>query len=518
MFKDMRKLAFIPPCILLVVAISLNFINENAFVSIFTTLNSFFIEKLGWLCSLVTLACFILLLVCVFSKFGDVVIGGKSAKPRLSLFNWFAITVTSTLAGGSLIWGTAEPIYYLMDPASALTGFEPMSGDAAKFAMETLFLHWSVLPYAIYTVPAVLFAFMYYNAKSRYSVSSQFEPLLGKYNNRIVSACIDGLLLFCVAISMASSFGQALLSMTGGMRALFGLESSAFLLLCFTVVIAIISIITAITGVDKGIKVVARINMYGYIIVLTAFLVFGGATYIFSLATESLGGFLSNFFERALFTGAAAENSWPQSWTTFYYASWMGWAPITGIFLAFIAYGRKIKQLIFMSMGCTAVASIVWMSIIGGTTINIQMSGKKDLVEPLQTLDIGVMPYEVMGTFPASELFIALYFVVIVLTLITAVNSNLVAISGLSSKKASNAEGGKDESPWVYKVIWGAIISTIACIMMIALGSQGVKALVNVSGIIALFILIAGLISLVLLILKFKKYDKVDLNEDKGKL
>ena len=48
------------------------------------------------------------------------------------------------------------------------------------------------------------------------------------------------------------------------------------------------------------------------------FLLFFGATaFVFNLGTEAFGGFVANFFEKSLLTGASADSQWPQWWTTF---------------------------------------------------------------------------------------------------------------------------------------------------------------------------------------------------------
>ena len=39
-----------------------------------------------------------------FSKFGNTVIGGKDAKPILGKFNWFAISLCTTIAAGLMFW------------------------------------------------------------------------------------------------------------------------------------------------------------------------------------------------------------------------------------------------------------------------------------------------------------------------------------------------------------------------------------------------------------------------------
>lgn len=101
--KKLRLVTFIPPFLLLLATIVINFINEDLLITTFTTLNTFFMSQLGWLASIIALACLILLIVVALTPLGNVRLGGKKAKPNLSNFNWFCISLTTTLASGLLI-------------------------------------------------------------------------------------------------------------------------------------------------------------------------------------------------------------------------------------------------------------------------------------------------------------------------------------------------------------------------------------------------------------------------------
>ena len=282
---------------------------------------------MGWFANVLTVLCLAVCLWAMLSKFGNVRIGGKDAKPKLSNFSWFTISLTSTLAAGLLLWGPAEPIYHLQDPASAITGYEPMSGDAALFAMETMFMHWSFLPYGIMTIAAVAFGFMYYNAKGSYSVTTQLSPVLGRFNGEKTSAIVDGIVLFAITIAIAASLGTMLLSLNYGLEFTTGIESTNFTMLIITVVLVILYVGSAILGLKKGMKVLADWNVYGYAILLGGLLILGPTAYLLNLGTEGFASFLTHIFDRSMVTGAAHDTNWPQSWTTFYWTSSAGLLP-----------------------------------------------------------------------------------------------------------------------------------------------------------------------------------------------
>ena len=508
-----RWIAFLPPAILLAAAIVINMVNEDLLITVFTYLNNLFMTKLGWMASLLAVICFVLLLVVCVTPFGNVKLGGKDAKPTLSGFNWFCVTLTTTLASGILIWGFCEPVYHLADPASAITGIAPMTGEAAKFAMETMYMHWSLLAYAIYTIPAVAFGFMIFNAKQKYSVASQMSPLLGKANTPVVQQIIDAVLLFCIGVGMAACTGQGLVNLVGCSDALFGTGFSNSLLWIFGGVIGVLAIGTAITGIDKGIKLAARINVYGYIFIFAFLLFMGPTSYILGLFTESLGGYVTHIFERGLWTGTALGTNWPQSWTSFYWASWMSWAPTTGMFLATISYGRKIKEMIMMILGACSATAILMVSIMSGTAIHTQLNGIADVLGAMGENGLGAGPYAVIKTLPGNIILLAVLFVVIILTLITAVNGNIVAMAGMSHEVAQT-DDGKDLTPWYTKLIWGVIVIAMAVIAMALMGGyDGIKTMSNIGGICAAFLMIGISASVAILIFKFKKFDKTDAEE-----
>ena len=505
MEKDkIKKLAFWPAFILLVGAIILNIVNDQAFAAVFNTLNDLFMTKLGWLAALAALVCVVLCFAVMFSEFGKVKIGGRDAKPKMSTFSWFSLMLTSSLASGILVWGAAEPIYHISDPATSITGIAPNTGDAAKFAMETMYMHWSFIPYAIMATGAIVFAFAFYNSKQKYSVSTQIGPALGKANTKTVASLIDGAVLFCFTTAIAASMGQMLLNINSGLSHVAGIEVSNTTLVILCVVFAVIYIGTAITGLDKGMKICADINVYLYGILLVAFVVLGPTSYFLNLGTEALGGFLNNVFDHSLMTGAAYESQWPQWWTTFYWASYFAWTPTLGLFFATISYGRTIRAMTALIFGIGGGFGLLWMTFISGTAIERQVTGAIDLVGALATEGTGGLPYLVLESMPLGKILSILYLVIMLFTFVTAANANISVMAGISVE----SEGQDTKAPKKLLIFWGTIVAIISCFVVAWIGIDGVKALSNIGGIVALFIEFGIIASIVVLIMKWRKLDE----------
>jgi len=175
-----RPMTFFPPFAILLAFVILSVISPDTFLGLINNINNWIIKNVGWAASMLALLIVISAVVAMFSKFGDVRIGGEDAKPMLSNFAWFTIALTTTMAAGVLFWGPGEPIAHFAYPPTEIYGIEAQTPAAMKFAMETMFLHWTIIPYCMYTVPAVVFAFMYYNAKKPYSIACEIAPALGE--------------------------------------------------------------------------------------------------------------------------------------------------------------------------------------------------------------------------------------------------------------------------------------------------------------------------------------------------
>lgn len=212
--SKLRHFVFWPPFLLLIGASILSFTNKESFISLTTNGNNWVINNLGWLFSFAGLVMVVGCIVAYFSPLGNIRIGGEKAKPMLTFPSWFAITLTTTIATMTF-WGIVEPVYHLSVPPESL-GIEPNSPEAALFSLSTMFLHWTFTPYAIYCVPAIVFAFTYYNMKRPYSLSSTLSPLFGNKINNNVSTIIDSICLYTLALGMAASMGTSILTLSGG--------------------------------------------------------------------------------------------------------------------------------------------------------------------------------------------------------------------------------------------------------------------------------------------------------------
>lgn len=507
-----RYNVFLPSFILIICTILFSIADNNMFVEITTYAKNMMISQFGWLFSITGIVCLISIIAAYFSPIGNIKIGGESAHPLMKKSSCVFIILCTTIAAGILFWGTSEPIYHLASPPASL-GIEPLSPQAAKYAMETMYLHWTFMPYAFYTVPAIVFAFAYYNMKRPFSIGSQISPLLKNRDQRKFDTIVDVIILFAISFAIASSFATSIMNVGGGLNELLNIANNKTLWIIIAVVGTIAFVASSGSGLFKGIKILSNINVYIYVIILLVLLLLGPSTYMLSSGTEAFGGFLTNLFDKALFTGSFANDPWPKDWTTFYWSNWMAWAPVTAIFLARLCYGYTLKEVIVINFVLPSLFSTAWMTILSGISINFQMNGVIDLVSIINEKGYGAATYAILEQFPFSKVLIAIYIFAVFISFVTATDSTVNAMASISTSGISD---GEEEAPLSIKVLWGFVVGAVAIIFISSLGIDGIKMLSYLGGMPALFLGILSVVSLFVIIKSHKDLDKtnkVEINE-----
>lgn len=475
----LRPLVFWPTFLILLAAVTASYIDLNAFLAVSKQLNNMILTNFSWLFSAGSFAMVVLTVIVYFSPLGNVRIGGEDAKPLLTKSRWFMVALCTTLAVGVLFWTTAEPLYHTYGPPSSLS-IEAGSAAAKSFAMSTMFLHWTITPYAIYLVPSLVFALVFYNLRASFSIGSMLQPLLGAARVKRYAGLIDTLAMFALVAGMASSLGTGALTLSGGLSQYIGGETTPLRLAIIIAVIVITFVASAASGLQRGIVLLSSFNTWIMLALGLFVLVFGPTLYMFSLGVESLGVYLDTFFSRSLFTGAASGDNWPQSWTVFYWSVWFAWAPVSAMFLGKIGRGYTVREFVQINMLYPALFTAVWICIFSGSSLYFDALGNGSLNAVLNEQGVEHVLYQMFQQLPASGLMIAFLLFIAFISFVTAADSSTDVISNLCSKGVT-ADSDLDGNPML-KVVWGVIIGTVSWVMVSFVGIDGVKMLSNLGG------------------------------------
>ena len=98
----------------------------------------------------------------------------------------------------------------------------------------------------------------------------------------------------------------------------------------------VLFLISAWSGIGKGIKYLSNTNMALAGILMIFMLIAGPTVLIMNSFTDSIGQYIQNIVQMSfrLSPNDPQKREWINSWTIFYWAWWISWSPFVGIFIA----------------------------------------------------------------------------------------------------------------------------------------------------------------------------------------
>tara|TARA_Y100001972_G_scaffold129089_1_gene194083 strand:- start:5078 stop:6607 length:1530 start_codon:yes stop_codon:yes gene_type:complete len=505
-FSDrLHHIKFWPPFLLLSITIGYSLYHEEAFMDIIQSLNAWILAHFSWLFSWSALLILLVLGIIYFSPVAEIRIGGRDAKPLLSKWRWFSITICTTIATGILFWGTAEPLMHLNQPPANLE-IQAGSFQARDFAMSAMFMHWTLTPYGMYTITGLVFAICYYNLKQPFQVGSLVYPLFGKHAHGKVGTIADIICLYCLIAGMSASLGAGILTISGGLNNLFSFENNRFVLAIVGMLIVATFMVSAASGLMKGIRVLSDFNVRIFFLIAAIFLFFGPVTDLLLIAVNGAYEYAIEFLPRSVNWDNNPGESWFQSWTVFNWANWLAWTPITALFLGRLSIGYTVKQYIQVNLLLPAVFGAIWMTIFSGSALHWDMQTSGELFELMQAKGPESVVYALIKKLPTELVIGTLFLITTFISYVTAADSNTSAMSNICTKGVTPEH---PESPVFIKIIWGTIIGLIAWIMIASAGIEGIKIISVLGGFPALLIVVLVVLGAVKLLIVSPDLDKL---------
>ena len=500
--KQIRWAIFLVPWVLAVATIVLNLVNGEAFNSVIMSITSFILGDFDWLFALMAFVCVVLVVAAYFSPFGNVRIGGSKAKPVLNKSNYIWIVLCTIMAAGILLWACAEPMYHYYNPP---TSVNPESPEAITFIMKDIFLEWTFTPMCIYGMPAILFAFLFFNAKKKYSIGTMLYPAISYEKAEKAGPVVDCICLLALVCGMAASMGSAVFLVADGTSSLTnGAVTSNALLWTIIAAIIVAFVASAVSGVMNGIRILSTINSRIYMALGLFVFLFGPTFYILRLTVEGFGAYLSSFCQSSLMLSGADGDGWAMWWPVFYWCNWMAWMPVTSTFLARISKGYSVKEVVRVVVVYPALFSVAWLGLFSTSSIYYELAGK-GINDAMVNGGTASATYAVLQQLPVPVLSIAVFLAIVFVSFITASDSNTNAMAGLCTEGISVED---TESPAWLKIVWGITIGALCVIFINAFQStDALKYLSNLGGFPIVFLLIFIAISFVKVMTDPQKYD-----------
>ncbi len=427
---------------------------------------SFLVPNFGWVFILSSFSFLAFSLYLAFGRYGKIRLGGQDEQPEFRTVSWIAMMFSAGMGIGLMFYGVAEPLSHMSSPPAGTA--KAGTRDAAQVAMEYSYFHWAFHPWAIYAIMGLALAYFCFRKGMPNLISTAFYPLLGDRVYGPIGKTIDILAIFATLFGSATSLGLGALQINQGLEAIFGFGGREAVGLAI-VVIAILTlafILSAISGVHRGIQWIANANMVLAVFLVVFLFVVGPTVFILNTFTESLGGYMANLIPMSFRTAAFSDGEFVSGWTVFYWAWWISWAPFVGTFIARISRGRTIREFVLGVILAPSVVSFVWFAVLGGAAINLQLSGTVNNLAETAANNQPAALFLTLEQFPLFGLMAGIAIILVALFFVSGADAASVVMGMLSSK------GNLHPTRWNI-IVWGTFTGAAAAICLLSGAIQG---------------------------------------------
>lgn len=438
---------------LLVLAFSIfTILKPNISTEFFASVNIAINKNLNWLYVLTMNASLAFILFIGFSKFGNIRLGGYTAKPEFGNVAWFAMMFSAGVGIGIFFYGVAEPIYHLNIPTALQSG-------STFDNFKVMYLDWGVHAWAMYGLLAIGLGYFSYNKGLPFAIRSLFYPLLKEKIYGIWGDIVDTVATLSVLFGLAISLGLGAKQINSGLNYVFGIPDASNVQAILIIVITIIATFSVVSGVSRGIKWLSEANLVISTLLLLGITLIGPAGYIISTYLSSMGIYLRDVVNLGLFTAIEPEDvAWQGTWTIFYWAWWISWAPFVGTFIARISKGRTIRQIALGVISLPTIAITLAMTVLGASGIYLNNLHGGVITQAIEN-NVATSLFEMFKYLTPSVFLQMLLSIVAVIAIIiffiTSSDSGSLVVSSLTSS-------GRSTPPKVQRVFWAFMEGTIA--------------------------------------------------------
>ncbi len=473
----------------------------------FTYLGAWYIYVMGFF----VVACIVL---AVTPSIGKIKLGKADDKPEFSKFSWISMMFGSGIGIGMLTYATAEPLYHFANNPDTIQGFTA-SGSTGNIiaSMKWAFFHWGLSAWGCYAIIGVCLAYFSYNKGFPLTIRSALIPLFGRKLEGAVGHSVDIFAVIATVLGVAVTVGFGVSQYASGIYEVFGWNwllnadkspSTQGMLFALCIVMSL-SIVSAASGVGRGIKWLSNINMWLSAALITFFIIFGATVLSFTSLTQGLVAYVLDLPSLLFTYWAPSEvepmkglNAWQSGWwTIFIWAWWIGFAPFVGLFLARISKGRTIREFILGAMLIPTLVACVWFAVLGSTAINLELTGVADgsISSAGQEAQLFMM-LKLLVSDTIYPIMTSLILILLTTFLVTSADSAILCVNTI------NSVGVMPNKSKTHIVIWGVMFSAVIGVLLISGGLGAIKSAVIIAAVPFSIIMALMVVSLVISLLK----------------
>ncbi len=436
-----------------------------------------------WFYTVVVTVFLVFLVLIASSRYGDIRLGPDDAVPDFSFVSWTAMLFAAGMGIGLMYFGVGEPLQHFLKPPTQIGG----TPAAAREAMQSTFFHWGFHAWAVYGAMGLVLAYFGFRYNLPLTMRSGLYPLLKERINGPIGDAVDAFALVGTIAGIATTLGYGALQLSAGLGSLTSWDtgSTGFRIAIIAIVVGLAGI-SAVTGLDKGVRRLSELNLSLSFILLGFVLMAGPTVFLFQALSENIGNYLSQLVNMSLRTFAyepTQEAGWFGGWTILYWAWWISWSPFVGMFIARISRGRTIRQFVVGVLLVPTAFNLVWMTVFGNGAIWIDTHVANGALA--QTVgNVDALLFRFFDYLPFTSAVSWLAIVLIAVFFVTSADSGAFVVDSIASR-------GNPRSPVWQRLFWASVLGVTAVVLLLAGGLKALQAMTLVAALPVAAIMLA---------------------------
>lgn len=438
-------------------------------------------KNFGWFYIVTATVAVLFMLYIAISRTGQIKLGPDHAKPQFGLFSWASMLFAAGIGIDLLFFSVAEPVAQYYGPPTG----DAETIEAARQAVVFTLFHYGVTGWALYALMGMAFGYFAYRLNMPLTIRSALYPIIGKRIHGPAGEAVEIAAMLGTVFGVATSLGIGVVQLNYGLRVLFGVDESTSWQIALIVVAVSVAIASAVSGVDKGIRRLSELNVGLAICLMLYILVTGRTAFLFDALVMNVGEYVSKFPSMTMDTYAfSGAQEWLNSWTLFFWAWWVAWAPFVGLFLARISRGRSLRQFVVGTLTIPFLFVLMWVSVFGNSALDLVINGDSEFGQT--ALDYPERAfYLLLEQYPAPMMVAAVASLIGLLLYITSADSAALVMSNFTSKITDTQQDGKK---WT-RIFWAVVVGVLTIAMLYVGGIPTLQSATIVMGLPFAFVI-----------------------------
>ncbi|WP_024874471.1 choline BCCT transporter BetT [Saccharomonospora piscinae] len=486
--RELKRLVFLGSATLIVALSVWAIVTPTGAADAIGTAVAWISSSFGWYYFLAATLYLVFVVFVALSRYGRVKLGPQHSTPDYGVFSWAAMLFAAGIGIDLMFFSVAGPVSHYLAPPEG----PGQTVEAARQAVVWTLFHYGITGWAMYALMGMVLGYFAFRYRLPLAIRSALYPIIGRRIHGRVGDTVDLAAIIGTIFGISVSLGIGVVQLNYGLRFLFGVPENVGAQLALVALAVVMATVSAVSGVDKGIRRLSQLNVILAAALMLYVLVLEGPARLFNALILNIGDYVSRFPSMTLNTFAYEQPvEWLNDWTLFFWAWWIAWAPFVGLFLARISRGRTIRQFVAATLIVPFLFTLTFLSVLGNSAISVVRQGNTAFGETaMNAPEQGF--YGLLAQYPGVTFSAGLATFVGLLLYVTSADSGALVMANLSSRLPTPIT---DAKPWV-RVFWALATGLLTMAMLIVGGVDALTSATIIMGLpfsFVMFLIIWGL-------------------------